>query len=67
MTKYTSSNGYTGILYGESSLEILDHTGKEVMHTGFRTINGIAELKEYVDDYPNMRANVRKLYEDLSK
>lgn len=67
MTRYTSPNGYTGILYGTSSLKILDHKGNQVMYTNARNINTYFELKEFVDEYPKMRANIRKLYEELSK
>lgn len=51
--KYTSDNGYTGILYGKSSFAILDKDGKTVFHTGSRTINTYDELVEKVNDFPN--------------
>ena len=50
--KYTSDNGYTGVLYGKSSLAIYDKKGRERMHTGFRNINTFDELKECVDTFP---------------
>ena len=65
--KYTSENGYTGMIYGESSMRIIDTYGKEVLHTGFRTISTEAELKEFVDDFPNKRKSLLKLFENLSK
>lgn len=65
--KYESENGYTGMIYGESSMRIIDPYGKEVLHTGFRTISTEAELKEFVDDFPNKRKDLLKLFEDLSK
>lgn len=65
--KYTSENGYIGMLYGESSMRIIDPYGREVLHTGFRTISTGAELKEFVDDFPNKRKDLLKLFKDLSK
>lgn len=50
--KYTSDNGYTGILYGDSSYAVFNSDGKEVFHTGFRNINTLEELKEQVDAFP---------------
>lgn len=50
--KYTSKNGYTGVLYGRSSLAIYNKDGKEVMHTGFRNINTYEELVEEVESFP---------------
>lgn len=49
--KYTSKNGYTGVMYGKSSLVILDENGKEVFHTGSRTCNTYEELIEQVDTF----------------
>lgn len=67
MTRYASPNGYTGILYGTSSLKILDHKGNQVMNTNARNINTFFELKEFVDDFNNKRKSLKKLYEALSK
>ncbi len=50
--KYTSENGYSGKLYGKSSLSIYDRKGREVLHTGSRAINTVEELKELVDNHP---------------
>lgn len=49
---YTHSNGYTGILYGKSSLAVQNSEGREVFHTGFRNINTLDELKKWLDDFP---------------
>lgn len=49
--KYTSKNGYTGVMYGNSSLVILDENGKEVFHTGSRNCNTYEELIEQVDTF----------------
>ena len=51
--KVTHPNGYTGVLYGESSLSIFDLEGKECMHTGFRNANTEKELYELLEDYPD--------------
>ena len=53
--KYTSKNGYTGVLYGQSSMSIYDKDGKEVLHTGSRAINTYDELVELVDEHPKFR------------
>ncbi len=50
-SKYTSKNGYTGVMYGNSSLVILDANGKEVFHTGFRNCNTYEELIDQVDTF----------------
>lgn len=61
--RYTSPNGYTGVLYGKRSFSIYGPDGKECMHTGFRNINTYKELVEHVDGYPEfakMLLNVKK-------
>ena len=50
--RYTSDNGYTGVLYGKSSYAIYDKDGKEVLHTGLRNINTYEELVESVNNFP---------------
>lgn len=50
--RYTHPNGYTGILYGKSSLAVQNSEGREVFHTGFRNINTLDELKKWLDDFP---------------
>ena len=68
--KYTSDNGYTGILSGRSTFVVLNSDGKEVFHTGFRNINTLEELKEHVDTFPEFYALItginweEKEYED---
>ena len=52
--KYTSPNGYTGILYGESSLAVFKPDGTESLHTGRRNIETYEELVKLVDDHPNL-------------
>ena len=58
--RYKSENGYSGSLYGESSMSIYDPNGKEIMHTYHRTPNTLEELKNIVDGTP---AFVRMLTE----
>lgn len=65
--KYKSENGYEGMLYGESSMVIRDPKGNEVFHSGFRTINTEAELKEFVDDMPNKQKGLLDFYKAMSK
>ena len=67
MISYVSTNGYKGILYGESSLKVFDRNGKEVLNARNTSYKNIGELKEFVDDFPNQREGLLKLYEELSK
>ena len=50
--EYKSENGYSGSLYGRASMRIYDKNGNEVLHTGFRNVNTLEELKEVVDNMP---------------
>lgn len=50
---YKSENGFSGMLYGRSSLVIMDPDGREVLHTGFRMANTLEELKGLVDSMPD--------------
>lgn len=61
---YTSKNGYTGILYGKSSLSI-KKGDKEVMHTGFRNINTYEELVECVETYPEFTKKLADVWQDI--
>ena len=61
--KYTSDNGYTGILYGKSSLSIFKPDGTESMHTGSRNINTYEELTKIVDEYPKFIEMLQKMAE----
>ena len=50
LIKYVSErNGYSGVLYGRSSMSIYDQQGHEVLHTGFRAGDTLEYLKESVD------------------
>jgi len=59
--KYTSENGYTGVLYGRSSLSIYDPEGHECLHTGFRNINTYEELVETVNEQPEFMKALEKM------
>ena len=65
--KYTSENGYTGVLYGKSSFAIYDSSGKMVLHTGFRNIHTYAELVKQVEDYPKFREMLFKMKDEVGK
>ena len=62
---YTSDNGYTGKLYGKTSMVIFEtKTGEERLHTGFRRTNTLEELKEQVEDFPNFLKSLEGWDED---
>lgn len=65
--KYTSDNGYTGVLYGKSSMIIYKPDGTESMHTGSRNINTYEELVRIVDEHPKfiemLMKHSRELFE----
>lgn len=65
--KYTSKNGYTGILYGDASLVILDKEGNEVLHTGSRSINTYDELIQVVEEYPEFKKMLNKVLKTIEK
>lgn len=50
--RYTSKNGYTGVLFGKSEYSIYDKNGKAVFHTGSRAFNSHDELVKQVDEFP---------------
>lgn len=59
--KYTSENGYTGVLYGRSSLSLYDPEGHECLHTGLRNINTYEELVETVNEMPEFMKALEKM------
>ena len=67
MIKYESENGYTGILYGESSLSVFDSNGKERLHTGSRNINTLEELKHVVEAFPDFIEKLEGNLDDIMK
>lgn len=50
--EYKSANGYSGVLFGKSSMIIRGPDGKEILHTGSRTPNTLIELMDIVDTMP---------------
>ena len=53
--RYDSDNGYTGFLYGKSSMAIGKMEGDEfyeILHAGSRAGEGSEYLKEQVDTFP---------------
>lgn len=48
---YTHKNGFSAILYGKSSMCILKN-GKEIMHTGSRSVNTEKEVMELLEKQP---------------
>ena len=60
--EYKSNNGYTGRMYGKSSLSIFEtKSGKEVFHTGFRNCNNLKELQEQVEEFPKLLDAISKM------
>lgn len=60
--EYKSNNGYTGRMYGNSSLSIFEtSSGKEVFHTGFRSCNNLKELQKQVDGFPEFLAALNRI------
>lgn len=56
---YKHPNGYIAKLYGESSMSIY-YEGKEVMHTGFRSVNTEEEVMELLGDQPMLIEEFKK-------
>ena len=53
--EYKSNNGYTGRMYGKTSLSIFETaSGIEVFHTGFRRCNNLKELRKQVEEFPEL-------------
>lgn len=57
-------NGYSGKLYGKSSMSIYDQDGKEVLHTGFRNINTQEELYSHLADMPAFLESIAGIFKD---
>lgn len=58
--EYKSENGYSGRLYGKSSMSIYNPQGEEVLHTSCRALQTLEELKEAVDTFPTFFVMLRK-------
>ena len=64
---YESTNGYKGMLYGESSMSVYGPDGSRVFETKFRNINTLEELAEFIDNYDTMRGGLKDLYKNFSQ
>jgi hypothetical protein len=58
--RYQSYNGYSGRLYGKSSMSIYNPEGDLVLHTGSRKPQTLEELKDAVDNFPTFFEMLRK-------
>lgn len=58
-------NGYSGVLYGESSMMIFDKEGNQVLHTGFRNIQTREELYESLSKMPQRKQILDKMFDTL--
>ena len=65
--KYTSENGYTGVLYGKSSLSIYNPDGRECFHTWSRGITTYDELVRIVDQHPQFMKMLADSLEERQK
>ena len=57
-------NGYSGTLYGESSMSIYRPDGHECLHTGSRGINTEEELMDLLAGMPEFFGKMAKEEED---
>ena len=63
--EYRSNNGYTGRMYGKSSLSIFETaSGKEVFHTGFRKCNSLGDLRKQVEEFPKLLDVISRMKEE---
>ena len=63
--EYRSTNGYTGRMYGKSSLSIFEtDSGKEVFHTGFRKCNNLKDLRKQVEEFPKFLDAISRMEEE---
>ena len=62
--EYKSNNGYTGRVYGKSSLSIYEsESGEVVFHTGFRKCNNMKELRKQVEEFPKFLNAISRMKE----
>lgn len=62
--KVSHPNGYSGMLYGESSMVIYDENGHECLHTGSRNVQTETELYELLEGMPNLKEMCRQIVEE---
>lgn len=56
-------NGYSGMMYGESSLTIFDSHMREVLHTGSRNAESAEELYNTLELMPGFVSLIEKIDE----
>lgn len=49
---YSHQNGYSAMLYGKSSMSIINPEGVEVLHTGNRSVNTESKVMEMLGEFP---------------
>lgn len=64
LIEYKHPNGYSAILYGEASMSIC-FNGKEVSHTGFRSIHTKEQVMQMLEFYPEFRENLERVMDDI--
>lgn len=57
--RYQGRNGYTGVMYGKSSLSVYDPQGREVLHTGRRASDEPKDLRNIVKGMPELLEMLR--------
>ena len=57
-------NGYSGALYGTSSMSIYRPDGSECLHTGSRNVNTEAELMELLACMPEFFGKLKMVQEE---
>lgn len=54
-------NGYSGMLFGESSLAVFDNRMHEILHTGDRNIETAEDLYDMLEDIPGFVEMMQKI------
>ena len=60
-------NGYSGVLYGKSSMAIYDKDGHECLHTCSRTPQTEAELYEVLETMPETMEIIAREFEQTGR
>jgi len=56
-------NGYSGMMYGDSSLTVFDSHMREVLHTGSRNVKTAEELYNTLELMPGFMSLIEKIDE----
>lgn len=62
---YEHQNGFSAVLYGKSSMSILENK-KEVLHTGNRGVNTEKEVMNFLDKFPEFMNEINDRIDSLS-